>query len=127
MITDNNLNYLSSVVPNLRHKTALKKASERLNLALENLLDSLGDYKSNLDSLGEETLAIDIRNAIDFLGEITGDTAGVDILDNIFSKFCMIAYSTKSEKNTQKRFFAGKSAVTAVMQFLIFLLLKLST
>lgn len=89
MITDNNLNYLSSVVPNIRHKTALKKASERLNLALENLLDSLGDYKSNLDSLGEETLAIDIRNAIDFLGEITGDTAGVDILDNIFSKFCI--------------------------------------
>lgn len=37
----------------------------------------------------EETLAIDIRLAADSLGEITGDTAGIDILDTIFSKFCL--------------------------------------
>lgn len=74
-----NLNLISSVVPNIRHKTALKRTSEALEQAKESLFSSLG----------EETLAIDIRSSIDFLGEITGDTAGVDILDHIFSKFCI--------------------------------------
>ncbi|MBF0378830.1 MAG: tRNA uridine-5-carboxymethylaminomethyl(34) synthesis GTPase MnmE [Desulfamplus sp.] len=87
-----NINHLSSVVPNIRHKTALKKASESLGLALENLM--LGSFssfnsKDSFKGFGEETLAIDIRDAIDSLGEITGDSAGVDILDNIFSKFCI--------------------------------------
>lgn len=71
---------LSSVVPNLRHKTALQTAAASLNQALENI---------KFNSLGEETLAIDIRNAIDCFGEITGDSAGFDILDNIFSQFCI--------------------------------------
>ncbi|MBF0202748.1 MAG: tRNA uridine-5-carboxymethylaminomethyl(34) synthesis GTPase MnmE, partial [Desulfamplus sp.] len=75
-----NLNLTSSVVPNLRHKTALKKTSECLELALKNLSDYF---------LGEETLAIDIRSSINFLGEITGDTAELDILEHIFSKFCI--------------------------------------
>ncbi|MGD9732057.1 MAG: tRNA uridine-5-carboxymethylaminomethyl(34) synthesis GTPase MnmE [Desulfamplus sp.] len=71
---------LSSVVPNLRHKTALQTAASSLNQALENM---------SFGSIVEETLAIDIRNAIDCLGEITGDSAGFDILDNIFSQFCI--------------------------------------
>ncbi|MBF0242846.1 MAG: tRNA uridine-5-carboxymethylaminomethyl(34) synthesis GTPase MnmE [Desulfamplus sp.] len=75
-----NPNWSSSVVPNLRHKTALQTAASSLNQALENI---------KFNSLGEETLAIDIRNAIDCLGEITGDSAGVDILDAIFSQFCI--------------------------------------
>lgn len=78
-IATDNLKLVSTVVPNLRHKTALKKASTALEQAQQNLCSDLG----------EETLAIDIKNCIDFLGEITGDTAGVDILEHIFSKFCI--------------------------------------
>ncbi|MBF0572652.1 MAG: tRNA uridine-5-carboxymethylaminomethyl(34) synthesis GTPase MnmE [Desulfamplus sp.] len=87
-----NIRHLSSVVPNLRHKTALKKASKSLKLALENLLmDSFNslNFKDSFKGFGEETLAIDIRDAIDSLGEITGHSAGIDILDNIFSNFCI--------------------------------------
>ncbi len=80
LFKDNSADSLSSVVPNLRHKTALQTAASSLNQALENM---------SFNSLGEETLAIDIRNAIDCLGEITGDSAGFDILDNIFSQFCI--------------------------------------
>ncbi|MBF0258567.1 MAG: tRNA uridine-5-carboxymethylaminomethyl(34) synthesis GTPase MnmE [Desulfamplus sp.] len=79
-IATSNLNLSSLVVPNLRHKTALKKASSALEQARQNL----SGY-----CFQEETLAIDIRSAIDFLGEITGDGAGIDILDQIFSKFCI--------------------------------------
>jgi len=32
---------------------------------------------------------IDIRNALDSLGDITGETAGEDLLDRIFSHFCI--------------------------------------
>lgn len=78
-IATDNLNLSSSVVPNLRHKGALKRVAASLEQARENLLNGLG----------EETLAIDIRSSIDYLGEITGDTAGVDILDHIFSRFCI--------------------------------------
>ncbi|MBF0229676.1 MAG: tRNA uridine-5-carboxymethylaminomethyl(34) synthesis GTPase MnmE [Desulfamplus sp.] len=86
-----NISHLSSVVPNIRHKTSLKKASKSLELALENLMNSFGNlnFTGSFKGFGEETLAIDIRDAIDSLGEITGNSAGVDILDNIFSKFCI--------------------------------------
>lgn len=68
-----------SVVPNLRHRKALERAMESLETAEAGFL--------NLQD--EETLAMDIRLAADLLGEITGDTAGIDILDTIFSKFCL--------------------------------------
>ena len=77
--TVSDLTISSSIVPNLRHKTALEQAA----LSLEQAERSL------LTAMEEETLAIDIRNAADFLGQITGDTAGIDILDNIFSSFCI--------------------------------------
>ena len=37
----------------------------------------------------EEILAIDIRRAAEYLGEITGETADIDVLDRIFSRFCI--------------------------------------
>jgi tRNA modification GTPase len=69
----------SSVVPNLRHRKALERAVEILKTVETGFLN---DQE-------EETLAIDIRNAADLLGEIIGDTAGIDILDTIFSNFCI--------------------------------------
>ncbi|MEK7825782.1 MAG: tRNA uridine-5-carboxymethylaminomethyl(34) synthesis GTPase MnmE, partial [Nitrospirota bacterium] len=37
----------------------------------------------------EEGLAIDIRDAIDLLGEIIGEKIGDDLLERIFSRFCI--------------------------------------
>lgn len=69
----------SPVIPNLRHKKALEQAAECIEAALEGLRLRKA----------EEVLAIDIKNSIDFLGTITGETASLDILDTIFSNFCI--------------------------------------
>jgi tRNA modification GTPase len=34
-------------------------------------------------------VAIDVREGVDALGEITGETAGEDLLEAIFSHFCI--------------------------------------
>ena len=69
----------SSVIPNLRHKKAL-----------EETVHSLETVKSGLAcGQEEETMAMDIKNSIDCLGTITGETASLDILDMIFSNFCI--------------------------------------
>ncbi len=69
----------SSVIPNLRHKNALEQTVESLVAIKEGLINNLE----------EELLAMDIKNSIDSLGTITGETASLDILDNIFSNFCI--------------------------------------
>jgi tRNA modification GTPase len=69
----------SAVIPNLRHKTALTKALSFLESAKQGLLTGQP----------EETLAIDLKNSIDLLGSITGETASIDILDTIFNNFCI--------------------------------------
>ena len=74
-----NLKTPSLVVPNLRHKLALARAVKSLESAEQIFL-------GNAD---ETLLSIDLRSSADALGEITGDTAGIDILDNIFKNFCI--------------------------------------
>lgn len=69
----------SAVIPNLRHKTALTKTLSFLESAKQGLMTGQP----------EETLAIDLKNSIDLLGHITGETASVDILDTIFNNFCI--------------------------------------
>jgi tRNA modification GTPase len=69
----------SSVIPNLRHKKALEEAAE----SLEQVQSGLGSGQE------EETLAMDLKNSINCLGTITGETASIDILDTIFSNFCI--------------------------------------
>lgn len=61
-----------------RHYIALKKAQERL-------LDAL----NNIEKVTLDILAIDIKDGWDALGEISGRTATEDIINNIFSKFCV--------------------------------------
>lgn len=67
------------LVTNLRHFDNLKKTSEALERVLNGLYTHItGDF-----------LAMDIRQALHHLGEITGTITTEDLLDNIFSKFCI--------------------------------------
>lgn len=61
-----------------RHFEALKKAYERLSYAL-----------SSVNTLPLDLLSVDVKNGWDALGEISGKTASEEIIDNIFSKFCV--------------------------------------
>ena len=61
-----------------RHYQALKKAEEKLRSAL-----------SNIGIVTLDILAIDIKDGWDALGEISGRTATEDIINDIFSKFCV--------------------------------------
>lgn len=65
------------VVTSERHKDALYRAKR----ALENAIASL-------DGTVDCTL-VDLGEAYDALGEITGKTATQDVVDSIFSKFCV--------------------------------------
>lgn len=67
------------VVTNLRHKTALEKTSSALERATA-LLSSDQPL---------EFFSIEMRDALDSLGEITGTITTEDILDKIFSAFCI--------------------------------------
>lgn len=69
----------SLVVTNSRHKDALIRAKE----SLEKVVKGLEQGQSN------EFLAIDLRNAVNSLGEIIGAVTTDDILNAIFSKFCI--------------------------------------
>ena len=68
-----------AIVTNQRHYHALCQARQALDAALEAMRHGLTS-----DLLSEE-----IRPAISHLGEITGEITSADILQNIFSKFCI--------------------------------------
>lgn len=61
-----------------RHYSALKRAEESLAAAMRNI----GKFSTDI-------LAIDLKDAWDSLGEITGETANEKIIDAVFSKFCV--------------------------------------
>lgn len=64
---------------NLRHKICLENVVASLSKAIESL-------KNNMSG---EFISIDLRNAMDYLGEITGEVTNNEILSNIFGKFCI--------------------------------------
>jgi tRNA modification GTPase len=69
----------NTVVTNVRHYDSLTKTRE-------SLLEVLG----GLDQLvTNDFLAMDIRRALHYLGEITGEVTTEDLLATIFSKFCI--------------------------------------
>ncbi len=61
-----------------RHLNALLKAKEKLTEAL-----------NNLEVMPLDLIAIDVKDGWDALGEISGKTATEEIINNIFSKFCV--------------------------------------
>ena len=65
-------------------------ASARHRDALESALKGLARVREAVEGgLGREFVATDLRWALDRLGEITGRTTTEDILDRIFSEFCI--------------------------------------
>ncbi len=67
------------VIVNKRHLDALQQARASMQLAL----DGIRSGRSN------EFIALDVREGISKLGEITGEVTTDDILDSIFSRFCI--------------------------------------
>ena len=66
-------------ITNIRHKEALSDAYESLKLV----------KKSIEDEMPEDFLSIDLMNAYSSLGKIIGQEVEDDLVNEIFSKFCM--------------------------------------
>lgn len=69
----------ATIISNARHYTALQEVDK-----------SLSDIKVGLDEKEPgDLLALDIRRCLHYISEITGDISNEDVLDFIFSKFCI--------------------------------------
>ena len=66
-------------ITNIRHKTALQEALNSLNLVVQSILDGMP----------EDFYSIDLMNAYEELGSIIGEAVEDDLVNEIFSKFCM--------------------------------------
>lgn len=66
-------------ITNIRHKEALSDARDSLLLVRQSLLDEMP----------EDFYSIDLMNAYASLGSIIGEEVGEDLVNEIFSKFCM--------------------------------------
>jgi len=73
------LHVSETIVTNARHVQALQHANSALTKVFEGL---------NFNLSGE-LLAIEIRGALEHLGEITGEVTSDTLLENIFSRFCI--------------------------------------
>lgn len=67
------------LVSNIRHLEALQKTDEALKRVLGHIDDAVTS----------DFLSMDIKQALYYLGEITGEVTTDDLLENIFSKFCI--------------------------------------
>ena len=72
-------NHDEVIITNLRHKNALEEADESINLV----------QKSIGDNMPEDFYSIDLMNAYRALGLIIGEEVEDDLVEEIFSKFCM--------------------------------------
>ena len=69
----------NSTISNSRHYDLLNKTYEEIQKVKISIADNVSS----------DLLAIDIKQAIYFLGELTGEISNDEILGNIFSKFCI--------------------------------------
>jgi tRNA modification GTPase len=66
-------------ITNARHKEALQEAADSLKLV-----------KNSIEmNMPEDFFSIDLMNAYESLGRIIGESVGEDLVNEIFSKFCM--------------------------------------
>ena len=74
-----NIETVPRFVPSLRHKISLERA-----------FNAIKEIKAHLEvGTSPDLLAIDVEAALNYLGEIVGETTPEDVLDYIFSKFCI--------------------------------------
>ncbi len=79
LVLTGNLNLDQTVVTNARHYEALRQADAALNQVL-----------FGMDSgVTSDFIAMDIRQALHYLGSITGEISTDDLLGNIFGRFCI--------------------------------------
>ncbi|WP_319203857.1 tRNA uridine-5-carboxymethylaminomethyl(34) synthesis GTPase MnmE [uncultured Ilyobacter sp.] len=67
------------IITNVRHKSALEKTKQ----AVENILETI-----NM-GLPMDLMAVDLKEALDSLSEVTGEISTEDLLDHVFSNFCV--------------------------------------
>jgi tRNA modification GTPase len=79
VVEKDKLNSDDVIITNIRHYESLTKVSESLG----RVWDGLGA------NIPEDLIAIDIRQAIHYLGEITGEITTDELLGNIFRNFCI--------------------------------------
>ncbi len=78
-VVEGNINTENTIITNTRHYEALKEVDK-----------SLTDIKAGLDNnIPGDLLALDIRRCLHYISEITGDVTNENVLDYIFSKFCI--------------------------------------
>lgn len=78
-VIDKTLASQNTIVANIRHYEALKSAYNSLDKVLEGI-----DTQITTD-----LIAFELRQALEYLGEISGEVTNDEILGNIFSKFCI--------------------------------------
>lgn len=66
-------------ITNIRQKNALAEAQNSLKMVLQSIADGMP----------EDFFTIDMMNAYEALGTIIGESVGEDLVNEIFSKFCM--------------------------------------
>ena len=69
-----------SIVSNIRHQDALRQAQISLDTVLQGL---------STEGMTGDLIALDIRQALYQLGLITGEVSTDDLLDSIFTRFCI--------------------------------------
>ncbi len=69
----------SHIAPNLRHRTALTEAFNYFRTACGNMREDLP----------LEVIALDLNSGLEALGEIIGETTHDEIIEKIFSEFCL--------------------------------------
>ncbi|MDL1966576.1 MAG: tRNA uridine-5-carboxymethylaminomethyl(34) synthesis GTPase MnmE, partial [Candidatus Desulfofervidus auxilii] len=70
---------MPSFIPTLRHKQVLERAIEAINRIKEAMVNGLPAV----------FVSVEVKEALDILGEIVGETTSEDILEYIFSQFCI--------------------------------------
>ena len=66
-------------ITNIRQKNALAEAQNSLKMVLQSIADGMP----------EDFFTIDMMNAYEALGTVIGESVGEDLVNEIFSKFCM--------------------------------------
>ena len=68
-----------TIITNIRHKNLIHKALENIEKAKNSIIENMPI----------DITAICIKETLESLGEITGNNVSEDIINKIFSKFCL--------------------------------------